>query len=555
MDLDDEILHGIKLMENKIENLYENNYDFNNDTPMNERIAMLIDAIADVRYAYVIIARKNDDSDQNEVIEKLHDVYKETDAILNHLVEMNGMNDGISNAFEAMAVSPVGISTSADIKVSHNKKIIVFSGEKSDIEYINDIMKKEHKTTSIHDVHDGVHQVTYYLHDLYHLIKAGLIAITKDGDYIYNKKRPRDVIDLSIDEQPKKVKKLVPPPLKFPVYEPPPVLVPILVPPPLKIPVYEPPPALVPIAVPVPVFVPAFIPELEPELEKITYKPIKGDENKIITPHVPAKYRDDDNFLRKSTVPIRSNYHIFRGIVDNKRLLQKHIELNIQNSSFFNPSSYGINGLMYFQSKASALSKEYFDDAGMKNSRKHVIVYGKYNEFVMKAMEKKRRFIMCFISLIITRTSAHSNLIVLDTKYMNMYRFEPHGSVTNCYKVKKLDDELTEVCKGDSILGNFTYKKSIDWQVEVGVQRLEKLQTQFGYIQRLVFGKMRLVESGGYCVAWVSLFAILVSSHQDENLEEIYARFSTDPNELASLVRGYMSRVVSGAIGKKIRDF
>jgi ankyrin repeat protein len=92
---------------------------------------------------------------------------------------------------------------------------------------------------------------------------------------------------------------------------------------------------------------------------------------------------------------------------------------------------------------------------------------------------------------------AHANILLYDTKYQSIERFEPHGSEhpTNFYYNHELLDTLLEE-KFKTIIPNIKYIRPKDYLPKIGFQSYESNED-----------KKTINDPEGYCVAWCLWYA------------------------------------------------
>jgi len=107
-------------------------------------------------------------------------------------------------------------------------------------------------------------------------------------------------------------------------------------------------------------------------------------------------------------------------------------------------------------------------------------------------IKSKKRFIFIFFGIFgevlggVTRSWAHSNCLIYDTKTKELERFEPHGSVT-FYNNKALDDAITNQL--EPIVNFKKYYKPLDFCPSVNFQKMPSLK-KIG------------VDPSGFCAYW-----------------------------------------------------
>lgn len=162
------------------------------------------------------------------------------------------------------------------------------------------------------------------------------------------------------------------------------------------------------------------------------------------------------------------------------------------------------------------------------------------NDAINKCTINGWNFLFTFLIHEFSAKSRHANALVIDFKNRRVIRFEPHGSLSGCYDQIKCDNQLKNA------IGNFTYMGPSDFEKQEGPQTKEsRHQTMYNKITKKFGNKERVIEAGGFCMAWSILFNHMVHLNDIATMQKIYNDyFDVDANELATNIRVFQSYLV-----------
>jgi hypothetical protein len=149
-------------------------------------------------------------------------------------------------------------------------------------------------------------------------------------------------------------------------------------------------------------------------------------------------------------------------------------------------------------------------------------------------------------------SARHANVLVVDKTHKKLIRFEPHGAMRNpssrIYNPMKVDGVMAYFV--EKYLPGYTYVKPSDYIPATGVQIIEAYNENFAEVRDK---RGRLLQAGGFCVAWTYLFIWMFDHVSVEcNAKDVYSRFGNlDANGLALLIRRVMHYIYNKTKGFK----
>lgn len=160
------------------------------------------------------------------------------------------------------------------------------------------------------------------------------------------------------------------------------------------------------------------------------------------------------------------------------------------------------------------------------------------DEIAEKLKDDSIDLLICPISLSISSSSAHANVLIINKKTKKAFRFEPHGKITQGYNVEKVDYGFRKFVQFN--LPGFTYLAPKEYQQMIGVQPYERTDTSWSM---KVSSNGRRMEAGGFCSAWVMIYTWEYAMNyetRDERFIESSFLMQT-PKYLADSIRKFMS--------------
>lgn len=152
--------------------------------------------------------------------------------------------------------------------------------------------------------------------------------------------------------------------------------------------------------------------------------------------------------------------------------------------------------------------------------------------YVKKILSNKRiKFIMLKITLLVSSNVSHANILIYDIKNNNVYRFDPYGEF-NSNDVDILDNKLEEIFM----------------RVNKGIKYYSPKKYMGDYKYQLMSGDLyyknrNLGDPGGYCLAWTIFFVELIIKNNKKDIKDIIKdsfREILNYNEnLLSFIRNY----------------
>ena len=198
------------------------------------------------------------------------------------------------------------------------------------------------------------------------------------------------------------------------------------------------------------------------------------------------------------------------------------------------------------------LDEELYISPPQKKIKKGIIIKQKIWETIKRCKKENKNFLMIILSIHYGKKRNkgwHANGLVVDTFHKIVYRFEPLGINSPVYGNDYLGYDtnlLDSILKKEFNKKKFSYYGPNELQIKcpLGPQRLEKYSIKFKIKKKKVFGKERRIEAHGFCSAWSLMFIHLCILWGPTNLEEakiIIDYMNKNPDELATMIRGYMS--------------
>ena len=169
-----------------------------------------------------------------------------------------------------------------------------------------------------------------------------------------------------------------------------------------------------------------------------------------------------------------------------------------------------------------------------------------------KTNKIKSRFFIGIVSMKV-KGGLHSNALIFDNKDKTLTRYEPHGKITNVYDMEHADKCFVDWLKDvNSKIGKWKYVSPLDYSPSIGPQT-KSSSTHYEKKTGMVFGKKKVVESGGYCSAWSLLFLHYRISNPEKSVEFL-AESMAHPTAkvLNDKIREYSACIVNQIFPNKI---
>jgi hypothetical protein len=113
---------------------------------------------------------------------------------------------------------------------------------------------------------------------------------------------------------------------------------------------------------------------------------------------------------------------------------------------------------------------------------------------VQNSIELGNKFIICRINFIVSHSSLHANILLIDTVYKRIIRFEPQGGISDD---EYLDEQIYKIFKQEKAFENYKYFKPSNYMPLNGLQNLS---------QETFHLNIKKGDIGGFCVAWCLWF-------------------------------------------------
>lgn len=169
-----------------------------------------------------------------------------------------------------------------------------------------------------------------------------------------------------------------------------------------------------------------------------------------------------------------------------------------------------------------------------------------FSDRLMSAIAVGTEYMYTFLIHEFSRDSRHANALVFDIKNQRVIRFEPHGSYSGCYDQQVCDQYIRDAIGQHPLLKNYTYIGPRDYEHYAGPQTIEvHHQTKYETVTKQFGSKTRVIQAGGFCMAWSILFIHMSFLNFKRTPESVYSHFFTGTaNELADYIRIFQSYLV-----------
>lgn len=149
----------------------------------------------------------------------------------------------------------------------------------------------------------------------------------------------------------------------------------------------------------------------------------------------------------------------------------------------------------------------------------------------------KCRYAILNFNILLSEARGHANLLVFDTSERVVYRFEPHGAGS---KNIVLGIDVALRFELFFHLPEYTYlDPSFISERKDGPQNIAKRADQENY------------AIGGYCASWCSLFALIMATHPNYSVQQVYNAIGTDEATLCDIIHRFGSWMVRAMRAQK----
>jgi hypothetical protein len=260
--------------------------------------------------------------------------------------------------------------------------------------------------------------------------------------------------------------------------------------------------------------------------------------NREAAPNISDK-GDNSNEKYVSINKIRSrNYGLFNSNMHHYMLYMRYLE-NKHKSMFIPTQRYIKKDIIrdkFFYEMVSSYTTSAEHRRLVENVRLFQAVYYSYLphniywidgdryfvhpklESILKEHDKTvtietQRYVMIKVTMVVTDTLLHANVLIYDRHKKEAWRFEPYGT-TRVKAGDFVDDMLYELLK--RIYGDITYNRPDDFLSGLNFQMVDG--------EDYVVNK-NLGDPGGYCLAWSIWFLDIVMSHPEKDIKQIMHNF------------------------------
>lgn len=236
------------------------------------------------------------------------------------------------------------------------------------------------------------------------------------------------------------------------------------------------------------------------------------------------------------------DWYEFRGNIQWVHPWTRHAGLN--NKVIVNSKSNVHQGVIYHIAvkRASNWTKKLHEKFKSTGSNK-ILFTPSFLDDLKTAQERKVPFMAPLIHEF-TVKARHANALYINTEKKVIIRYEPHGYSTSSYDSPICDMRLKQAIDFYEPLRGYRYYGPNDFQEGWGPQANEKEQTKYKRVTKMFGSKERLIEAGGFCMAFTLYF-----------LELALLNINYDPKKIHNKVIGKKSDVSANQIADRIRIF
>lgn len=242
------------------------------------------------------------------------------------------------------------------------------------------------------------------------------------------------------------------------------------------------------------------------------------------------------------------DFHEFRGNSQYQNPWIFHM-LNISDERFGFQTINNHSSSIYYIAVKRQSGWTKFLKSQLQSYNDKILITPQFTDDVSECIGLGKDFLFTFFTHEFSRDSRHANAIIIDFKNHRIIRFEPHGSFSGCYDQPTCDNYLKDAMKKHTILSQYTYISPSDYEKVDGPQTVEvQQQTKYQKVTKRFGSKERVLEAGGFCLAWTMLFHHMYYLNNTRATKEIYDRFfDVDANTLATNIRVFQSFLVKKA--------
>lgn len=238
------------------------------------------------------------------------------------------------------------------------------------------------------------------------------------------------------------------------------------------------------------------------------------------------------------------DWYNFRGSVKYQypwalRCATKNVTVHINNIK--------LGGIYHVAVKRQSKWTRHLKEIFMSTSNSRILIADYFMKDLYNAIEKNRPYIT-FLVHEFTATLRHANALFIDPRDKTIVRFEPHGSFSNVYDMRLCDERIRDAMSTNDILKDYRYHSPTSFQQKDGPQIREALfQNKYKKVTKMFGTKERVIEEGGFCVAWSILFqhlAVINMTHDPRYVQQELLGSGLTPNDLATTIRVFQSYLV-----------
>lgn len=209
-------------------------------------------------------------------------------------------------------------------------------------------------------------------------------------------------------------------------------------------------------------------------------------------------------------------------------------------------------GIYYIAVKRPSKWTKHLQDTLVKTDNKRVMINSNFMHQLKLYVLDTNKVFLTFVIHEFSVSSRHANALMINPAKKTIYRMEPHGHNTNTYSSAQCDADIVQAIAGVEELKDFKYYGPRDFQADNGPQAKElwyRDKTLYPKITKKFGSKERLLEAGGFCMAWSIYVLHMYVINLPCNFERLYEYFLHDPtaNELAEVIRRFQGWLVKMA--------
>lgn len=149
-------------------------------------------------------------------------------------------------------------------------------------------------------------------------------------------------------------------------------------------------------------------------------------------------------------------------------------------------------------------------------------IHPKFTDYLKNCYRDKRRFIMIKITLILSATNSHANIVLIDKEKKDVRRFEPYGvsDIMDCYY---LDEMIKKEIINIDHISKYKYYKPSDYLYDAGFQNISNHD---------LYKNRNIGDPEGYCLAWCFWYIELKLSNPNISEKELIENAVININKL-----------------------